>query len=550
MLENDAKGWHGNYSVIGRNIVERFQLLLRKDEIISGKLKKIAVKDFFETEEKEERKRNKNSKELDIFSESFDKQKKEKLKKKNEEKKIKQADLCSSEPKYEFKERYKFHQSHHGDIKNKLMKIKENNINTIASYNPKMDLVWKKAKNGPFWKLIKGREIFNNINDNLYKEIKEKKENSLNLKKNKSKNIKKFDSMDKQTKRGIMPISYDLRIRTDKAFIPRNKMNLNNKNTNIKISISNIKTPKNKNIYLNISENNKNKAYLNTYSNQFQFTKTQKILNTDFSRNKGNLINDKKNNIKVLNLKKKIEKNNLNFSPFKVGKNILLRTIDFSKTLPRDTNLFLIHNYNRTSQPLFNPSYKLIEPRSLTMVSYSKKTKNRSNPKKFEGEDPQLFYEANKVINKINNHKEVNAPNFNIMAGRNLDNGPLPAFMVNLYDRKSLETITDKGLKMNNYANIDFQKNYSTFNPKKSFNKLINYTVLKNDKEIVDEQLKKINKEIFGDNKLKKLIEKYSDDENKNKDYNSARIDGITLKSIKNIEIHNKIKHKPLDYQF
>ena len=136
------------------------------------------------------------------------------------------------------------------------------------------------------------------------------------------------------------------------------------------------------------------------------------------------------------------------------------------------------------------------------------------------------------------------------MAGRNLDNGPLPAFMVNLYDRKSLETITDKGLKMNNYANIDFQKNYSTFNPKKSFNKLINYTVLKNDKEIVDEQLKKINKEIFGDNKLKKLIEKYSDDENKNKDYNSARIDGITLKSIKNIEIHNKIKHKPLDYQF
>ena len=27
MLENEAKGWHGNYSVIGRNIVERFQLM-------------------------------------------------------------------------------------------------------------------------------------------------------------------------------------------------------------------------------------------------------------------------------------------------------------------------------------------------------------------------------------------------------------------------------------------------------------------------------------------------------------------------------------------
>ena len=39
MLENEAKGWYGNYSKIGRNIVERFQLLLRKDEIISGKEK-------------------------------------------------------------------------------------------------------------------------------------------------------------------------------------------------------------------------------------------------------------------------------------------------------------------------------------------------------------------------------------------------------------------------------------------------------------------------------------------------------------------------------
>ena len=30
--------------------------------------------------------------------------------------------------------------------------------------------------------------------------------------------------MNKQTKRVITPISYDLRIRTDKAFIPRNKI--------------------------------------------------------------------------------------------------------------------------------------------------------------------------------------------------------------------------------------------------------------------------------------------------------------------------------------
>ena len=167
MLENEAKGWYGNYSVIGRNLVERFHLLLRKDEILSGKPRKLVVKDFFDTEEKKEKedryteikKNNKNIKEIDIFSESFDRVKKEKLKIKDEEKKKKKADLCASEPKYEFKEKYKFHQSHHGNKKNKLIKISQNNINIIASYNPKMDFIWKKTKIGPQWKLSKGRYI-------------------------------------------------------------------------------------------------------------------------------------------------------------------------------------------------------------------------------------------------------------------------------------------------------------------------------------------------------------------------------------------------------
>ena len=126
------------------------------------------------------------------------------------------------------------------------------------------------------------------------------------------------------------------------------------------------------------------------------------------------------------------------------------------------------------------------------------------------------------------------------MAGRNWDTGPLPSFMVKLCDRKSLETINDKGLKMNNYANIDFQKNYSTFQPKKSFNKLINYTMFKNDKEIEEEQIKKISKEIFGDIKLKRIINKYTQDEYKNKDYCCTMIDGITFKTIKTIKNNEK----------
>ena len=179
------------------------------------------------------------------------------------------------------------------------------------------------------------------------------------------------------------------------------------------------------------------------------------------------------------------------------------------------------------------------------MVSYSKKIKGKSTPKKFVGVDPHLFYDANKVINKINNHKEINAPNFNIMTGRNWDSGPLPAFMVKLCDRKSLETMTDKGLKMNNYANLDFQKNYSTFHPKKSFNKVINYTLFKKNDEILEEELKKINDEIFCDKKIKKMIERYYEDETKNKEYPGIKFDEITLKTIK-----NENRKKPLAFEF
>jgi hypothetical protein len=97
MLENEAKGWYGSYSIIGRSIVERFQILLKKDEILSNKIKKIAVRNFFTDEENlttEKTSNNKKGKkckklEIDIFSETFDKKKKEKTKKKYRRKKNK-----------------------------------------------------------------------------------------------------------------------------------------------------------------------------------------------------------------------------------------------------------------------------------------------------------------------------------------------------------------------------------------------------------------------------------------------------------------------------
>jgi hypothetical protein len=73
---------------------------------------------------------------------------KEKLKVKNEEKKIMQAELCTSKTNYDVKEKYKYHQSHHSDLVNfndKIVKIKEKNGTGLANYNPKKDFVWKRV---------------------------------------------------------------------------------------------------------------------------------------------------------------------------------------------------------------------------------------------------------------------------------------------------------------------------------------------------------------------------------------------------------------------
>ena len=560
MLENEAKGWHGNYSIIGRNIVERFQLILKKDEILSGKKKKKYVSGFiFGDEVSEENAKKKKNKDVDIFSDNYDKQMKDKLKIKNEEKKIIQAELCTSKTKYDVKEKYKYHQSHHSDLVNfndKFVKIKEKNGTGLANYNPKKDFVLKRVITGPYWELLKGRKN-NDNNINLNKDRKGKGSNFyLSHKTLVSNSI----TMDKQTKRGALPIFYDLRIRTDKPFISNEKIKLINYSTNSNTSetINNNNSIKNKNSiisikekisktpnkskFISIYENNNNNAYLSTYTNAFN---SKKELNKGYlSRNK-NIIN---NSHYKLKLRKRLEDKNLNCSSMKeTNKNSINHTIDFSKTLPRDIDFYL-NKKGQVNHPISNPSYKLIEPRCITMVSYAKKIKGKGTPKKFVGVNPHIFFDPDKVINKVNNHKEAIAPNFNIMTGRNFDSGPLPSFMVGLFDRKSVETMTYKGLKMNNYANVDFQNNYSTIHPKKSFNKIINYTLLNNDKESIDEELKMINKEIYGNKKLEKLIEGYSN-ESTNKDYNENQFDAITLKSIKRSK-DNSVRNKPLVFRF
>ena len=105
MFENQAKGWHGSYSAIGRISAEKFPMILIKDQIINGKNKKQKIKDYFSTEE--ELTDNKiYIDDDDIFTHPTVQIR---LKKK-----IKA--ICKPDTKSEIPEEYKYHHLHHKEL--------------------------------------------------------------------------------------------------------------------------------------------------------------------------------------------------------------------------------------------------------------------------------------------------------------------------------------------------------------------------------------------------------------------------------------------------
>ena len=51
MFENQAKGWHGSYSTVGRNSAEKYPMILIKDKILKDKCEKKVIKDYFNTDD-------------------------------------------------------------------------------------------------------------------------------------------------------------------------------------------------------------------------------------------------------------------------------------------------------------------------------------------------------------------------------------------------------------------------------------------------------------------------------------------------------------------
>lgn len=148
-------------------------------------------------------------------------------------------------------------------------------------------------------------------------------------------------------------------------------------------------------------------------------------------------------------------------------------------------------------------------------------------------------YDPDRILDKVNNHSSVRTPNFNLMTSRPTSgkNDPLPFYMKNIFTRQSGNIITEKTLKMNNYADGKFAKTEDSFWPKRSYNKIINLNLLNSEKFLENIINKKNKKDTGLTGEIGAYIEKSLKFYNKNfedllKESMLSKFDSVTLKSI------------------
>ena len=178
------------------------------------------------------------------------------------------------------------------------------------------------------------------------------------------------------------------------------------------------------------------------------------------------------------------------------------------------------------------------------MVSYSKKkdNKNRAQSSRATGLNYSYYYNPDKALDKINNHSTIHVPDFDLMSSRPIDNNPLPSYMQKVHDRFFLNNMNDKSLSLNNYSNRGYFSATSSFFPKRSYNNIINYSVINSEKKNDNKKDDDIEKRI----ELLKLQVNYSPQvyEQLVKDGTLNKFDKVSLKSNNNSVITDKLINK------
>ena len=514
MFESDTKGWHGSYSLMGKISAESFPMVLAKDKILRGIYKTKKIKDYFNTDDDINTVNEINDEDEDIFNPKYRppiRIKRKRLK------------ICEPNTKREIPEEYKYHHSNHKDMYNLSKILKNQSTQSSSIYDPKKEYVWSRTLTGPQWNVLSGREkggLFGikNLDINFNNTKNEEKETKKNDILNKDKKIYKQNKtannffinpnkgvdMNKFSKRTSMKTYYDLRIRDFRPFmkkIGQKTMRVKNILKNLEIEARN-KLKKKKHLNLNLDILEEGDSFDEISSNENR-TKKKRKLKHNFKYNKYH-----------------------NTTPF--------HTINFSKTISRE-KFYKPSRNEEGIRPFFSPKYTLVEPRSLTMVTYNKKTDGKPVNRRVEGISNNLYLDIEKIFDKVNNHRENKVMLFKNSLEK-YRNEKLPLHMNSLYNRGSLESITDKGLEMNNFSLGEKNSDSSSFCKKKSYNKIINYHLLRNEKRNNLCGLEKIAKTLWNKNRLKNYMEFYLKNLDEDKiQYTGKKFDSITLKSIEPI---------------
>ena len=342
------------------------------------------------------------------------------------EKKNPMSDLIKEKKKKSIipNHKLKYHNKHMSEGNKK----KKSSEPPCTRYYPRYEYIWPKLITGPSWKQSRGRTFNKKEIDN-----QEFFHEDITF----SPTSKCLVNMNKTTQRGDFIISNNVRIRTDKPF------------DNNALS-ERLKYKKKKKLKIKIPNNNKIKSHNELDFENMSLTNNNTINNDSISK-----INNSS-----YNLKKEIN------AP------------DFQKTISREQRE-KVKQTKMTPSSYIQPTYSLVRERILTMTVYEKPRKYIPRIKTMKGFDSLITYQPDKVINKVDNHSEPKTPNFRLMTSR-FDNkeSKLPTYMQNVHDRKSMEIITEKSLKLNNYPNGKFLTPSSSFLPKKSFNNIINLNML------------------------------------------------------------------------
>ena len=454
----------------------------------------------------------------------------------------------------------------------------------------------------------KSKNLEININDKysqsnkvLFRNINKKKINQNSIGQNRYKNIfnenKKINNeinskwLNSQN-RGVSAANSSTRPQTGKPInlnkfnsrpttsFPKGTLSSNkniNENFNIEYSNNSHITSKS---FLNEREDEKDEKNNNKIKDKFNINNTEEDSNSAHSSELNDSY-DKFKNIYQRQIKKKNiteSKNNRNniFEKSKPKNNknkrikIKINDIDSNSIRPKsmDNVRYIIHK-KKLKAPDFNkiisreyydnlddrgsslipfslPNFKQVRERPLTMVVYERPHYNKRKTNYLKGIEPSMYNDQYKYIEFINNHTRCVPPNLNKMMARPKDDGsPLPVYMKGCISREGCNIMTDISLKMNNYAEGKFLSNYTSFWPKKSFNKIINLNLLHSDTFLANFITNNKNKLKSSANYFSKSIKFY------NKNYKDLMKEGLLNKfdniTYKTIRPNNKIDSKDVE---